>query len=588
VNRRERRAGDLAAVAVALVFAMPLAIVMLASAIAGLIAHGHPVALAPTAALTVLARLPARLADPVLAWPVALRGQLPGAVVLQLALAATTLAVLTVFAVLVSLVGRYAHRRDRDRAARWASGSELTALYARGPQPGRITLGERNGRLIVAERRVSVLGVGPAQSGKSTGLIVPAILEWAGPALSTSIKADVVFDTHTARGTVGDVFIFDPTGCTGLQHTPWSPIAAAHTWEGARRTAANLLGVADQGSTRNADDSFWKPAGARYLAPLLLAAAYGGLAMGDVLRWVATSDEEEPAKLLAACPVVGAKPAGEALQSVWDSDHRLRSSLMQTIATGLDAWHEPAIAAATVGESQISASRLLDGTNTLYLIAPAHEQRRLRGLFTALVADITAGAFERSAQTGKPIDPPLLLALDEAANIAPLPNLDEIASTGPGQGVQLLTILQNISQASDRWGRDRAETIIANHRARLFCSGIGDRATLDYLRQTLGDEEIGRISTHRQSALATGSRTYASEFRALAAPHRVRQADTNTALLIYGRLQPAWVALRPWYANRQLRQLRNAAAPDSRDDRAGAARRALTRATRAARRTWSA
>ena len=139
-----------------------------------------------------------------------------------------------------------------------------------------------------------------------------------------------------------------------------------------------------------------------------------------------------------------------------------------------------------------------------------------------------------------------------------------------------------------RWGRDRAETIIANHRARLFCSGIGDRATLDYLRQTLGDEEIGRISTHRQSALATGSRTYASEFRALAAPHRVRQADTNTALLIYGRLQPAWVALRPWYAHPELRRLRNAAAPNSRDNRAGAARRALTRATRMARRTWSA
>ena len=97
-------------------------------------------------------------------------------------------------------------------------------------------------------------------------------------------------------------------------------------------------------------------------------------------------------------------------------------------------------------------------------------------------ADIAAGAFERSAQTGRPIDPPLLLALDEAANIAPLPNLDEIASSGPGQGVQLLTILQNLSQATDRWGKDRAETIIANHRARLFCSGIGDRATLDYVQ----------------------------------------------------------------------------------------------------------
>ena len=213
---------------------------------------------------------------------------------------------------------------------------------------------------------------------------------------------------------------------------------------------------------------------------------------------------------------------------MWEADARFRSASLQTIATALDPWQEPAIAAATTGDSQISAQRLLDGPNTLYLIAPAHEQRRLRGLFTALVADIAAGAFERSAQTGSPIDPPLLLALDEAANIAPLPNLDEIASTGPGQGVQLLTVLQNISQASDRWGRDRAETIIANHRARLFCSGIGDRATLDYLR---ADARRGGDRTHLHPPPRPAARRArapsSTEFRALAA-RTASAKDTNT------------------------------------------------------------
>ena len=52
---------------------------------------------------------------------------------------------------------------DRDRAARWASRGELTELHATGPTRGRIALGEHNGKLIAAERRVSVLGVGPAQ-----------------------------------------------------------------------------------------------------------------------------------------------------------------------------------------------------------------------------------------------------------------------------------------------------------------------------------------------------------------------------------------------------------------------------------------
>jgi type IV secretion system protein VirD4 len=96
--------------------------------------------------------------------------------------------------------------------------------------------------------------------------------------------------------------------------------------------------------------------------------------------------------------------------------------------------------------------------------------------------------------------------------------------------VHLLCVLQNISQSYDRRGRDRAETIIANHRARLFCSGIGDRATLDYLRATLGEEEIARISTQQRSIATPGSRTHSTEHRPLATPHRIRQADRASSL----------------------------------------------------------
>jgi type IV secretion system protein VirD4 len=465
------------------------------------------------------------------------------------------LGVMALLAAGALLIARASKRPKRAHAARFASRGELSALRVRSAQPGRVTLGTHHRTLIAAESRASTMVIGPSQSGKTTGLVVPALLEWAGPALSTSIKSDVVNDTHAARAARGEVRVFDPTGSTHLPHTPWSPISAAGSWEGARRTAARLLGIGENNPARSADESFWRPAGARYLAPLLLAAAHGDLTMREILSWTATINEDEPAELLHACTDRGARPALEALQSVWEADPRFRSSLLQTVATALDAWQEPAIAAATMGDGQITASWLLDGHNTLYLISPAEDQRRLRGLFAALLAEITTGAFQRSTQTSRPLEPALLLALDEAANIAPLPNLDEIASTGPGQGVQLLTVLQNISQAADRWGRDRAETIIANHRARLFCPGIGDQATLEHLQYTLGEQEIPRLATHRQGALAPGSRTISSDFRALAPAHRVRQSDPDTALLIYGRLPPAWLRLRPWYSDRGLRAL---------------------------------
>jgi len=126
-----------------------------------------------------------------------------------------------------------------------------------------------------------------------------------------------------------------------------------------------------------------------------------------------------------------------------------------------------------------------------------------------------------------------------------------------------LSVFQNLSQVSERWGRDRAETVMANHVARLFGSGIADRATLDYLGPVLGEEEIEKISTHRQRLqLDPGSRTYSKDYRRLAAPDRVRQAERDTALLVYGNIAPAWISLRPWYRDRALRaQVTAAPAP---------------------------
>ncbi|MGZ4221145.1 MAG: type IV secretory system conjugative DNA transfer family protein [Solirubrobacteraceae bacterium] len=522
-----------------------LAFAMLASALAGLLGGGAPIWIGPAQAGKLLARLASHLSNPRVAWPATDRRALPNERALHAVLAISA----TVVAAAIVLAWRLA-RRVRDaspdrHSARWATAADLSDLRVRRPGRGRITLGYHRRALIAAEQRASVMVVGPTQSGKTTGLVIPAMSEWDGPVVSTSIKTDVLHQTLAARAQVGEAKVFDPTQSTSLGHAVWSPLSAATTWTDARRTAAALLGVGDHNTARSADDAFWRPAGARYLAALLFAATRGAeLTMADVLHWIATSEFDEPTKLLDASPDTGAGPAGDAIQSVKGADHRFASSLLQTIATALDPWQEPQVAGATMGQSKISADWLLGGANTLYVVAPANDQRRLSGLFTALVSHIVAGAYERSAHIGRPIDPALLLALDEVANIAPLPGLDELASTGPGQGVHLLCVLQNISQAYDRWGRDRAETIIANHRARLFCSGIGDRATLDYLRGTLGEEEIARISTQQRSIAVPGAKTRSTEHRPLATPHRVRQADRSASLLVYGRLAPAWITLR--------------------------------------------
>ena len=154
-------------------------------------------------------------------------------------------------------------------------------------------------------------------------------------------------------------------------------------------------------------------------------------------------------------------------------DERQRSSIYTTAETILEAYADPRVLERVERLATSIRSRFLDGgSHTLYLSSTVREQRRLRPLFVALIQSVVQAAYERAAATGRPLDPPLLVVLDEAANIAPLPDLDVLASTGAGQGVQLLTVLQDLAQAHDRWGRDRADTIVNNHRAKVI--GAGD------------------------------------------------------------------------------------------------------------------
>ena len=144
--------------------------------------------------------------------------------------------------------------------------------------------------------------------------------------------------------------------------------------------------------------------------------------------------------------------------------------------------------------------------------------------------------------------------LDEAANIAPIPNLDEIASTGAGQGIQLLSVFQDMAQVATRYGR-RASTIVNNHRAKLFGTGISDAETLNYVSRIVGPGEFEQRSRNTGER-GRRSQTEGETYRDLAPANVVRERDPGTALLVYGHLPPAKIRLRPWFEDKGLMKLR--------------------------------
>jgi type IV secretion system protein VirD4 len=432
-------------------------------------------------------------------------------------------------------------RALRVRADHVPAGRLLLGVLASG-------LGRATG--VAAEPGQSLVVVGPTQSGKTTSLAVPAILDWPGPVLAASVKTDLLRDTQVARARRGRVWRIDPTGCSGASGDEWSPLGGCADWRQACATTTDLCQAARADGT-TADGEFWYATAAKLLAPLFHAAALDRRPMADVVRWV---DTQEVGEVADALERVGAVEAVDAARATWCRDERTRSSVYTTAETVLAPFAQTAPArarAVPMTPARFEPSDLLagDGAHTLYLCAPAHDQRRLRGYFTALTQQVLTHAFECSTRAAAPLDPPLLVVLDEAAHIAPLAELDALAATCASHGIQLVTIWQDLAQVRGRYGT-RAPTVLNNHRAKLFLPGIADPDTLEYASRLVGDEEVTQPSVTRDP---TGRRSTTSTTapRRLLPPEELRCLPRGQAVLVYGTLPPARLRLRPWWAGRR-------------------------------------
>lgn len=431
------------------------------------------------------------------------------------------------------------------REARWATAGDAALLRVVRAERSRLVLGTAGRKLLACEPNQSLVVIGPTQTMKTAGLAIPAILEWDGPVLATSVKSDLLRSTYGWRSTLGHASVFDPTGSTGYETSEWSPLAGAGTWATARRTAAAMCDAVRTGEGRLDEADFWYSLAAKLLAPLLLAANTGGLGMADVLRWVDTQEMSEVHELLEGG---GHQDAIRAAHASWAREERQRGSVYTTAETVLEPFAE---------RSPVPASGLIDlgrllggGSDTLYLCAPAHDQSRLRPLFSSLVTEVLRQAYAASARRGAPLDPPLLVVLDEAANIAPPAELDVLAATAAGHGIQLVTVFQDLAQVAARYGA-RSATVFNNHRAKLVLSGVSDQATLEQASSLAGEADLMSYSLSRDGR--GGLSTVRSPVpKRLATPDRIRRTRPGHALLIYGHLPPVELRLRPFFGDPRL------------------------------------
>jgi type IV secretory pathway TraG/TraD family ATPase VirD4 len=462
----------------------------------------------------------------------------------------------------VGAVAQLVHRR--------AGASQLHPLIwwtNRGLDPAaygiprhRVLLGSSGRAWMVAPPQVGALVIGPPRSGKTSGVVIPNVLAWTGPCVVTSTRRDVLDACAHLRARRGTVWCFDPIGAAASTMPPdvhrldWSPVGGARTMDGALARARALLSGSVEG-TEGRDH--WRARGTQLLGALLHAAALAGAPMSRVVEWVHGGRLDTASRILEEH---ADRQALAVVHGVAQTPDRERGSIWSAVAGGLAAFDDSTVLASADRASAcaFSAAALLDNADTVFVVAPSDENVPLAPLVVGLVEEIRGEALRRSTATGT-LALPLLLALDEVATICPLPSLPQIAAEGGGRNVLLLAVLQDLSQAAARWGREVADGLMTLAGAKLVLPGLADADTLQRIETLAGKHWVEHTSTQDTTSGGFLGEVSWGTYRSLTEEPRipagaVRQLAPGSALCITGAslartirlVRPTDVPFRHW------------------------------------------
>jgi len=373
----------------------------------------------------------------------------------------------------------------------------MTTLRPRAPhsETHEIYLGIGEQGWSWAGPQRSTLALGPSRSGKTSSLVIPNILLAEGPVVTTSTKPDVMEATSPTRAREGWSFLFDPSGeieCpTHCERVGWSPLTTARSWDAAVQTSDAMVNASRLGGSamaRSAGEQHWTERASALLAPIIHAAALESLSMKTVVRWIDRHDGATPLQILSQT-VGDDTAAADLLAGIVGTDAREQSGIWST-ASGVLAAYRSESALASTELPPLDVHAFCRGAHTMYICSAGRRQNQFAPLVVAAIGDVRDATYDRE-RTGER-SAPTLLALDEVANIAPLPDLPNLLSEGAGQGLLVLACLQDLSQARGRWG-SAADGFLTLFGTTVVFPGIADVGTLRNLSALAGDDE--RAST---------------------------------------------------------------------------------------------
>jgi type IV secretory pathway TraG/TraD family ATPase VirD4 len=420
-------------------------------------------------------------------------------------------------------------------------------------------LGSSHGVGVWACVEDSIVLIGPPRSGKGLHIVINMILDAPGAVVTTSTRPDNITTTMKTRGRVGPVAVFDPQHLaqgipSGLR---WSPVRGCVEPLTAMIRAAGLASATGIGGGGVDNGGFWEGKTRTALQALLHAAAIDERPTSELYRWTLDPNSAADAVAILNTNTNAAEGWADSLQASINADPRTRDSIWQGVSLSLAALADPRVlkTVSPTSTEQFDPASFLADKGTLYLLATGSGAGAAAPLVAALIEDLIETTRHLAARSPRArLDPPLLLALDEIGNLAPLPSLPTLMAEGGGTGITTMPVLQSLAQARDKWGVEKANTIWDAAIIKIILGGASNSKDLQDLSTLIGERDE---TTTSHTSADQGTRSIQQSIRRvpILPPQTIRTLPFGTAVTLQRATRPIITRLRPWTARDESKQL---------------------------------
>ena len=530
--------------------AIALALVWGTPAVATWAHGGRPIAPSAVDAMRAVTRAELLGPEPARAYPRTTARALPGATGFWVTavLVATIIAGLLVAALRAAEIRMSRPAADRRfwqlrgrRPHEFGRYRTVPELVVKGPSPDRVIVGRfaRPRSLVAITDSVQMAVIAAPRTGKSSGLVIPSLLEHEGPIVTTSVRTDVAEHTISRRRRLGRVWVWDPFGA---ESDDWDLLQGCEQWEHALLVARWLGHARKIGEGINQD--YFDQEAEGLVAPYLHAAALTpDVTAEGVYRWILNRDVTTAASILDDA---GAEDARDRLKAVYAYTERQRDGIIGTAAVQLKAYGHPAAARTAKRARGMTPEALFDGPNSLYIVAGREHQQLLAPLVVMMISSMLFWLSEQENRSGHGLEPRALFALDETASIAPIQDLPQILATSLGSGVRFLTVWHSVAQIRRHFGDDAAAEILALSQAKVFMGSITDQHTRREIVELLGQRQ--QLAGNARPGLPVD----------VMSAQALQRTSAGEGLLVNADLPPLIFRQRRHYLDVDLRRLKGA------------------------------